>query len=94
MEAAVHHVYQRHLAEAVGRIEGLGAAVRRTGIGFLLGSATGLATAGLTGPLGIAAGSALGIVVPAVQDARALLSARRRKGWVAVHQQLNPPRQP
>jgi hypothetical protein len=88
LEGAAHHVYERYLGAAIGHVEGLGSALRRTGLGFVLGGATGLVTAGLAGPVSIVAGAALGTGITSIGDIRSVLRARRRRGWVIVHNRL------
>jgi hypothetical protein len=88
VEAAVHHAYEKHFAEAVGHIDGLAASFRRTGVGFVIGVGAGLLTSGITGPLGLIAGTAIGSAQGAVVDMRNVVRTRRSRGWVAVARRL------
>jgi hypothetical protein len=88
LEAAVHHVYERHLGNALGQLDALAVVVERQARGFIVGSAIGVITAGITGPLGVLAGSLLGTGVAVVSDARQMLARRRQRGWVTVHHRL------
>lgn len=48
---AAHHAYERHLADASGRLEGAATAVRRTGLGIVISGGAGAAALPFTGPL-------------------------------------------
>jgi hypothetical protein len=88
IESAAHHAYERHLAEASGKLEGIGGPARRTVSGFVVGATAGLATSGITGPAGILAGVALGTVPGAVLDIRSTIRRRRTNGWVGLYQRI------
>lgn len=88
IEAAAHHAYENHLVGAVGSIEGVGAAFRNTTLDFVIGAAAGIATTGITGPIGIAGGAALGAATGAAFDVRKIIRRRRSSSWVSVHQLL------
>jgi hypothetical protein len=60
IEAAVHHVYEKHLASAVS-IEKITTPVRHTAGGLLISVAAGAATSGITGVEGIMASTVLGL---------------------------------
>lgn len=93
-EAAAHHAYERHLATAVGKLEGIAGPVRRVVAGFVIGGSAGFATTGIAGPGGILAGAALGTAPPAIIDIRKMLRQRRSRGWVSVHQRITALREP
>ena len=61
IEAAAHHAYERHLANAVPRLAGIGSVARNTTVGFVIGGAAGFLTMGITGPGGPLAGAAIGV---------------------------------
>jgi hypothetical protein len=88
LEATVHQLYEGKLAKAVGEIEGLGAVVKRTTMGLVIGGGAGFMTAGITGPVGTAAGAVVGAVAGGVMDYRAVRGKRRQRGWVALDTQL------
>ncbi len=90
LEAAAHHAYESHLSRAVGKVDGLGSVFRNTTLDFVIGTsvAAGLATAGITGPLGIAGGAALGATTGAAFDVRKIIRKRKSSGWVSVHNRL------
>jgi hypothetical protein len=88
IESAAHHAYERHLAEASGKLEGIGGPARRTVAGFVVGATAGFATSGITGSAGILAGAALGTVPGAVLDIRSTIRRRRANGWVGLYQSI------
>ena len=89
IEAAAHHAYERHLANAADRLEGIAAPARRAVTGFVIGSGLGIATSGITGPLGILAGSAAGTAASAVVDVVKVVKRHRTRGWISVHQRID-----
>jgi hypothetical protein len=89
IEAAAHHAYERHLANAPDALERIGMVVHRTLTGFVIGGITGFATSGIIGPLGTVAGAALGAVPTTVIDVRDVLRQRRSRGWIGLHQQID-----
>lgn len=94
IEAAAHHAYERHLAAAVPKLEGIIGPTRRAVAGLLIGGGTGFATSGIAAPGGILAGAALGTAVPAIIDIRKMIRQRRSRGWVSVHQRISAQRGP
>jgi hypothetical protein len=88
VEAAAHHAYERHLADATGRLEGLGGPAKRTATGFVVGATAGLATSGITGPTGILASAVLGTVPGAILDIRSTIRRRCSNGWVGLYQKI------
>jgi hypothetical protein len=87
IERAAYHVYERQLADA-RKLEGVTAPAGRAVGGFVIGGASGFAVAGLTGPVGIVAGAALGTGIGTVVDVRNFLRQRRSGGWVALQNRL------
>jgi hypothetical protein len=51
VEAAAHHAYERHLADASGRLEGIGTIVRKAPARIVVSGAIGTATMPIAGPL-------------------------------------------
>jgi len=88
VEAAAHHAYENHLASAADRLEGVAGPARRAVTGFMVGSGLGFATSGLTGPLGVLAGSGLGATGSAAVDVVKMVRRRRSRGWISVHQRI------
>jgi len=87
-EAAAHHAYENHLASAADRLEGIAGPAGRAATGFMVGSGLGFATSGLTGPLGVLAGSGLGAAGSAAVDVVKMVRRRRTRGWISVHQRI------
>jgi hypothetical protein len=88
IEAAAHHAYEKHLAEASGRLDGVGAVARRAVTGIVIGGVIGAATSPVTGPLGIVVSTAAGGAVSTIQDVRNMMRQRRSRGWVSVHHRI------
>jgi hypothetical protein len=88
IEMAAHHAYERHLAGAVGSLEGIGDIAHRALTGFVIGGITGFAASGIVGPLGTVAGSGLGAATTTIVDVRSMIRRRRSRGWVALHQRI------
>ncbi|MFO6453386.1 MULTISPECIES: hypothetical protein [unclassified Aeromicrobium] len=88
VEAAVHRAKDRYLAAAVGEIEGLGTLPKMAVVEFGVGTVLGAVTSGVSGPMGIVAGAALGTVVATVHGGLQATRARRLKGWVSVYNEL------
>lgn len=88
VEAAANHAYQRHLADASGRLDGIGAAVRKTLAGIVIGGGLGTATMPIAGPLGVVVSTGAGGVVSAVTNVRDMSRQRRARGWVSVHHKI------
>ena len=89
IETAARHVYDRHLADALGRLEGMGGAIAHRALtGFVIGSVAGDATSGIIGPLAPIAGAALGSASTTIIDVRDMIRQRRSRGWLAVHQRI------
>jgi hypothetical protein len=89
IERAEHRAYERHLAAASGKIDSLGAAVKKTGGSIIISGSIGAATSPITGPLGIIVGTAIGGVVTAVDNLRNRSRQRRSKGWVSLTQRID-----
>lgn len=90
IEAAASHAYRRHLAAAVGRLDGIGSGALRSAVALIvIGGAAGSATFGITGPLNLVAGTALGSAAGVIVDVRKILRQRRSRGSVAVHQRID-----
>jgi hypothetical protein len=88
VKAAAVHAYMRHLADASGRLEGVGSSVRRTGIGIIVSGAVGAATLPIPAPWGIVVGTAAGAIPTTITDVRNVIRQRRSRGWVALHQRI------
>ena len=88
VEAAVRHAMEKHLVNATGKVEGLGAIPKAATVEFGAGIMLGVATVGLAGPVALIGGAALGSVVAGVQTAIGVGQARRNKGWVSVYGEL------
>ncbi len=84
LERAVHTSYERRLSEAVGLVEGMGSVLRKSMVGFAVGGGGGLATACITGPLGIIAGSGVGTALGAALDLRTAARNRRSRAWITA----------
>ncbi len=91
IEAAAHHVYERHLAAAVGTLDGIGGAALKTGGGIVVSGGIGFATSPITGPLGIVVGALVGAVPGTFLEVRDMIQQRRTRGWVALAQRMNRP---
>lgn len=61
LEAAAHHAYERHLADAVPALARISWVAKNTTVGFVIGGIAGFLTMGITGPGGPLAGAALGV---------------------------------
>jgi hypothetical protein len=85
VEKAARDAYMRHLADASGRLEGVGVAVRKTVTGIVISGATGAAALPIPGPLGIVISTAAGAVPTTIINVRGMLRRRRAAGWLAVH---------
>jgi hypothetical protein len=48
--AAAHHAYYKHLADAVGKVGGIGASFTSTTLGFVISCVAGPSTMGISGP--------------------------------------------
>jgi len=88
LEAAVHRVYERELVKAVGDVEGVAAPFGRAVQIVVFGVAGGLATIGIVGLGGLAAGAAIGAAAGGVFDVRKVLKRRRSSGWATISQQI------
>lgn len=88
LERAVHRIAEARLTEVASQTDSLVGTGKRTAIGFVVGLASGVATAGLTGPVGMGASSALGSAVGAVLDAAKVVRDRRARQWVGVLNRL------
>jgi hypothetical protein len=93
VKTAAVHAYMRHLADASGRLEGIGSSVRRTGIGIVVSGAIGTATLPIPTPWGIVVGTAAGAIPTTISDVRNVTRQRQAKGWVALHQRITSGRQ-
>jgi len=89
IEAAAHHAYERHLADATGKLEGIRGPTMRATTGFAIGATAGFTTSGITGPIGPLAGAALGVIPGAILDIRSTIRRRRRNGWVGLYQKAS-----
>jgi hypothetical protein len=89
IEAAVQCAYRRHLVDAQGAVDSIGAVAHTTLKGFVIGGITGFATAGLIGPLGVVAGAALGTIPSAILDIREVIQRRKSRGWVTLQQRMD-----
>jgi hypothetical protein len=88
-EAAAHHAFERHLADALEAVESIGAVVHKTLRGFVIGGMVGFATVGIAGPLGVVASAAAGAVPGAVLDVRNVIRQHRNCRWVTVYQRID-----
>lgn len=88
IEAAAHHAYERHLAKASGRLEGVGSVTRRTAAGIVIGGAIGVATSPIAGPLAIVVSTGAAAVLSTIGDVRNMLRQRQSRGWVTVHHRI------
>jgi hypothetical protein len=88
VEAAAHHAYERHLAAASGRLEGVSTVARNTVAGIVIGGAIGVATMPLPAPLGVVVGTGAGTAISTISDVRKMIQQRRMQGWVAVHHKI------
>jgi hypothetical protein len=88
VKAAAVHAYMRHLANASGKLEGVGSSVRRTGIGIVVSGAIGAATLPIPAPWGIVVGTGAGAIPTTITDVRNVIRQRRSRGWVALHQRI------
>jgi hypothetical protein len=86
---AAHHAYDNHLADAVGKVGGIGATFTSTTLGFVISSVAGLSTMGIAGPAEALTSAAVGTTAGAVIDVRKIIRRRKSSGWVAVHQLLD-----
>ena len=62
VKAAALHAYLRHLADASGRLEGVGNSVRRTAVGIVVSGAVETATLPIPVPWSIVVGSTAGAI--------------------------------
>lgn len=83
IEAAAHHVYERHLERATP-VEGISVPVGHTAGGLLISATAGVATSPIAGMGGIIASTLLGTVIGGVLDARSYIRQRKSKGWLTV----------
>jgi len=88
IEAAAHHAYERHLAKASGRLEGVGSVTRRAATGIVIGGAIGSATSLITGPLAIVVSTGAAGVLSTIGDVRNIIRQRRSRGWITVHHRI------
>jgi hypothetical protein len=88
VQAAAHHAYERHLAAASGRLDGIGAVVRKAAAGVVIGGAIGVGTAPIAGPLGIVASTGTGVALATITDVRTMIRQRQSRGWVSVHYKI------
>jgi hypothetical protein len=88
IESAAHHAYERHLADATGKLEGIGGPARRAVFGFVTAGAGALAAVGIPGPGGMLTGAAIGIVPGVILDVRQTIRRRRSYGWVGLYQKI------
>jgi hypothetical protein len=93
-EAAAHHAYERHLAEAARTLEGIGAVAKRAMGGILVGGSAGLFTYGMANPGGLITSTAAGAAVTTIFDVRKVIHHRRTSGWIAVHHRITGGGQP
>jgi hypothetical protein len=84
LEGVTHYLYDTRLAQAVEKLEGLGALVARNTASLVIGCGSGLATLGIAGPLGAVAGGAIGTGIGAVVDYRRVHKKNREREWVAI----------
>lgn len=89
LRAAAHHAYYSHLADAVGKVGGIGASFTSTTLGFVISSVAGLSTMGIAGPGEALTSAAVGPAAGSVIDLRKVSRRRKSSGWVAVHQVLD-----
>jgi hypothetical protein len=66
-----------------------GAIAHKTLTGFVIGSVAGEATSGIIRQLAPVAGAALASASTTIVDVRDMISQRRSRGWVAVHQRID-----
>lgn len=91
LEAAVHHAVETRLANVAGKVDTVAGTSKRTAVGFVIGAASGVATMGITGPLGVLASTALGSVTGGVLDGLAMVRERRATQWVSLLNRLREP---
>jgi len=84
---AAHHAY-RHLADASGKLDGIGTVVRKAFAGIVIGGGTGTALSPVTGPWGIVATTGAGVGISTITDVRDMIGQGRTKGWISVHHKL------
>jgi hypothetical protein len=89
IEAAAHHVYEKHLASAA-KVEKVTAPIRHTAGGLVISGAAsaGTTAAGFTGLAGFVISTVAGGIIGGILDVRAYIRQRRARGWVAVHNQI------
>jgi hypothetical protein len=87
-EAAAHHAYERHLAAASGRLDGVGAIAKRTGLGLIIGGTTGAGAIPIAGPLGVVVSAVAGAGIGTILDVRNVIRQRRSRGWIEVHHKI------
>ncbi len=88
VEALVHQLYAGQLSKAVEKVGNLGSIARSTSVGFVVGFGAGLATIGVTGPVGPLVGPAISSAIGAVWDYGKQRTRRRRAGWVSLDARL------
>ena len=88
VEAAIHHAYERHLANAQERISGLGWIGAWGVSNFVIGGGTSAATAPIGGLWAMTAASASSASTGVAIDIRKWRRARHRSGWLSIHQRL------
>jgi hypothetical protein len=88
VEAAAHHAYERHLADASGRLDGIGSVVRNAFAGVVIGGGIGAAAVPITGPMGIVVTTGAGVGISTITNVRDVIRQRRTRGWVSVHHRI------
>jgi hypothetical protein len=88
VEDAAHRVYERHLADASGRLESVASSAQRTALEIVISGAIGAATLPIPAPWGLVVGTAVGAVPTTITNVRELIHQNKSKGWVAVHQRI------
>jgi hypothetical protein len=88
VETAANHAYERHLADASGRLDGVGTVVRRAFAGVVIGGVIGIAGSPIAGPLGIVATTGAGVGISTITNVRDIIRQRRTRGWVSVHHKI------
>lgn len=84
VERAVHLAAERRLAAAAAATDSIGTTAKKTLLGLVVGAGSGVATLGITGPLGAIAGAGLGSTIGGVLDVSSLLRERRTRDWTGL----------
>jgi hypothetical protein len=88
VEDAAHRAYERHLAEASGRLESVASSARRTSLEIVISGAIGAATMPIPAPWGLVVGTVVGGVPTTVTNIRDRINQKKPKGWISIHQRI------